>query len=99
MTSLDQRIYDGNRAKEVLENEAFITVFQDIEKELFTEWTNSPVRDQEGREKIFLSLKMLQKLHLTLQTSLETGKLAMMEVEHQRSLADRAKGIWQEFAR
>lgn len=96
MTSIDKRIYDGNRAKEVLENEAFISVFTDTEQELITAWKNSPVRDLEGREKIFLTLQMLNKLKQSLTTSLETGKLAQLEIERQKSLIDRAKQIWQE---
>ena len=96
MTSIDKRIYDGNRAKEVLENEAFISVFTDTEQELITAWKNSPVRDHEGREKIFLTLQMLNKLKQSLTTSLETGKLAQLEIERQKSLIDRAKTIWQE---
>lgn len=96
MTAIDKRIYDGNRAKEVLENEAFISVFTDTEQDLITAWKNSPVRDLEGREKIFLTLQMLNKLKQALTTSLETGKLAQLEIERQKSLIDRAKTIWQE---
>ena len=90
-----ERIYAGNRAKEVLENEVFIQVWADVEQELTRAWQDSPARDTEGREKIFLTLQMLRKLKGAIQSTLETGKLAEAELRHQKTLADRAKGIWQ----
>lgn len=94
MATLEARIYDGNRAQEVLENEVFIQVWADAELELTKAWRESPVRDVDGREKIFLTLQMLQKLKGAIQTTLETGKLAQKELEHHQTLADRARGIW-----
>ena len=92
MTTIENRIYNGNRAKEVLENEAFLAVFADIEEELTTAWKTSPQRDAEGREKIHLALTMLHKLKACLHTSLDTGKMAVLDLQHKQSMADRAKG-------
>ncbi len=94
MATLEQRIYDGNRAKEILENEVFIQVWADVEQELTKAWLESPVRDVEGREKIFMTLQMLRKLHRAVETSMETGRLAQEELKHKQTLADRAKEIW-----
>lgn len=94
MATLEERIYEGSRAKECLENEAFIWAFEGIEQELTEAWRTSPARDAEGREKLFLMLQMLTKLKATITQSLETGKLADLELQHKKSLADRAKGIW-----
>ena len=93
MATIEQRIYDGNRAREVLENEVFQQVFADIEQELFQAWTDSPARDAEGREKIHQYLAMLKKVRTHLQSTLETGKLAQMELEHKRSLMDQARAF------
>lgn len=93
MATLEERIYDGNRAKECLENEAFNWAFDAIEQELTTAWRTSPARDEAGREKIYLTLQLLTKLKATLTSSLETGKLAEVERIHQQTMADRAKGI------
>lgn len=92
--TIEQRIYDGARAREVLENEAFLWAFESTEKELIEAWKNSPARDEEGREKLYLMLQLLGKIKATLTNSMETGKLAQMELEHKRSLADRLKEIW-----
>lgn len=88
---LSERIYNGDRAKEVLENEAFIAAFNDIEKEVMTQWKSSPARDAEGREKLWMMLSLLNKLQATLKTALDTGKLAKLDLQHQRTLAERAR--------
>lgn len=89
--TLEQRLYDGNRAREVLENEVFQQVFDDIELEVIESWKNSPVRDQEGREKIWQYLTLLKKVKSHLTTTLETGKLAQLDLQHKQSLYDKAK--------
>lgn len=86
---LGERIYNGDRAKEVIENEAYQNAFALIEQEIYEQWKTSPQRDAEGREKLFLYHAMLNKLRQTLQTTLETGKLARLDLDHQESLAKR----------
>jgi len=88
---IEQRIYNGDRAREVLENEAFIAAFADIRQELTDQWKQSPVRDIEGREKLYQLLKLTDKLEATLRTSLDTGKLAQLDLKHKQTLAERAK--------
>lgn len=90
----EERIYNGNRAKEVLENEAFQQAFADIEQEVIKQWTESPARDEAGREKLWQYLSMLKKVKSHLTTTLETGKLAELEMEHKRSLKDRMTDLW-----
>ena len=91
MTTLEQRLFSGDRAKEVLENEAFTTAFEAIEKEVIEQWTNSPARDAAGREKLWTYLMLLRKVRTQLVTTLETGKLASLELDHRQSLKDRAR--------
>lgn len=91
MKSPEQRIYDADQARLVLENPAFEQALADIKQEITESWTNSPARDQEGREKLFQLLKLADKLEVTLRTSLETGRLAKEELKHQQTLKDRAK--------
>ncbi|MDE2098904.1 MAG: hypothetical protein KGL39_16745 [Patescibacteria group bacterium] len=85
------KIHRGTRAKEVLENEVFIESFEAIEKELIESWKNSPARDEDGREKIWSYLCLLQKVKTHLQSTLETGKLAELELLHKQTLVERAK--------
>lgn len=65
--------------------------FEALEKEITEQWLHSPSRDVEGREKLYLMIGLTQKLKGILVSTLETGKLAEVELNHQRTLADRAK--------
>jgi len=93
MATPEQRIYAADRAQEVLGNEAFQQVFADVKQEITDQWTKSPARDQEGREKLWLMLSLLNKLEVTLQATLDSGKLAKLDLEHEKTLMERAKGL------
>lgn len=87
----EQELYLANRAKEVLENEAYIKAFDDIKTELTAQWENSPARDDKGREMIWLSLCMLKKVKACLDATMDGGKLATAELHHRQTMAQRAK--------
>lgn len=93
MKTLEERVYDADRANECLNNEAFQAAFEDIEEELTEAWKTSPQRDEEGRERLFLALTMLEKVKTCLETRLETGKLAKLELKHQKTLAEKARSL------
>jgi hypothetical protein len=93
MPTIEERIYEANRARDVLENEVFQQVFADIEKEVIEQWKTSPARDEAGREKLWIYLSMLNKVKKHLESSLESGKLANLELDHKRTLAERAKAF------
>jgi len=89
--STEQRIYDGNRAREVLENEAYIKAFNDLRAEITDKWQNSPSRDSQGRETLYLMLGLTNKIEGLLKDSMMSGKQAMLDLEHKRTLAERAR--------
>ena len=66
----------GNRAKAILEDEIFTDAVKKIEDRLNQEWLNSPLRDTEAREKIFLMRKMLETIINEITSVMDTGKLA-----------------------
>jgi hypothetical protein len=94
MSTLEQRLYLGDRAKEVIENEVFIDAFTQIQNEVIEQWTNSPARDAEGRERLWTYLQMLKRLQAQLQQTMESGQLARIDLEHKRGLMDRARGMF-----
>ena len=94
MSTLEQRLYLGDRAKEVIENEVFIDAFTQIQNEVIEQWTNSPARDAEGRERLWTYLQMLKRLQAQLQQTMESGQLARIDLEHKRTLVDRARGMF-----
>lgn len=89
--TISERIYNADRAKEVLENEAFQQAFADIKQEITEQWMKSPARDGDGRESLFLMLRMLEKVEICLKASLDSGLLAKEELKYQQSMMDRAK--------
>ncbi|MGE5452435.1 MAG: hypothetical protein ACM3VZ_11415 [Acidobacteriota bacterium] len=88
---IEQRIYDGNRAAEVLENEVFQQIWTDMEQELTEAWTNSPARDAEGRERIWQYVMTLRKFKAMVNSTMESGKLAKLDLQHKQTMADRLK--------
>ena len=95
MSTLEQRLYLGDRAKEVIENEVFIDAFTQIQNEVIEQWTHSPARDAEGRERLWTYLQMLKRLQAQLQQTMESGQLARLDLEHKRGLVNKAKSLWQ----
>jgi hypothetical protein len=83
--TIEQRIYNADRAREVLENEAFIGAFEDLTTEITNQWKKSPARDEAGREKLWLMLSLLNKVESILKESLTDGKMARADLEHFRS--------------
>ncbi|MES2148602.1 MAG: hypothetical protein V4508_02305 [Pseudomonadota bacterium] len=88
---IEQRIYNGDQARLVLENEAFAAAFADMRQEIIDQWKNAPARDHEGREKLWQLLKLTDKLESTLRAAMDTGKMAKFDLKHKQSWADRAK--------
>ncbi|WP_426355668.1 hypothetical protein ACN9MD_09745 [Stenotrophomonas maltophilia] len=66
----------GERANQLLSDPLLVEAFEIVEQELTSQWQNSPVRDAEGREKLFLTLRCLQKARAHLTSVLETGVMA-----------------------
>ena len=90
MSTIEQRIYDGDRAREVLDNEQFKLAFDAITAEIIEQWKQAPARDAAGRESLWTMLKLAERLKLALSSTLDTGKLAKAELERQRTLKERA---------
>ena len=93
---LQEKKWEGARAKEVLDNETFQWAFESIEQELTDKWKSSPARDEAGREKLFLMLQMLLKVKEVLTSRVETGKLSELELEHKKTIASRVQGLWRQ---
>jgi hypothetical protein len=90
----DERLHNGSRAREVLDNEQFSAAFESIEQDLIESWKNIPATSNEShvaaRERIHLSLTLLHKVKSSLVQTMETGKLAAEELKYKRSLAEKA---------
>ena len=78
---IEKEIQRGHRAKELLEDPIFSEAIQKVSVELDQEWLNSPIRDTEGREKIYMMKRMLNVLLVQIKSVMETGKLASKQVD------------------
>lgn len=79
--NLEQRLSQGDKANEVLQNEQFQAAFEAIKQEILDQWINSPARDEAGREKLWIYQCLLEKVKAHLTSTLETGKLARIELQ------------------
>lgn len=88
---LNQRIYDADLARQILENPVFIAAWSDLENEVIDQWKSSNSAD--ARERSHQQLMTLYAVKSQIQQTLETGKLAKVELEHKRSMREKL-GTW-----
>ena len=92
--TLESRLAAGNRAKHILEDEVFTGAFDATEAEVIEQWKNSPARDQAGRESLWQYLQILRKVKANLIQTMDTGKLAALDLQHQQTVQDRLRSAW-----
>lgn len=85
----EQEIREGMDAAQVLESPAFQKAFASLEQELLQSWQMTGVKAQEDRERLYLMIKLLQKVKTNLESLMATGvmqKRRLMELEKEKSL-------------
>ena len=87
----------GMEAIELMSNELLVEAFTTLDARLTQEWSNSPARDSEGRERIWLMQKLLKNVVDHLKEIAQTGKLASLQLEQERTMAQRAKALLDEY--
>ena len=76
---LDDEIRRAESARQVLDHPLYKESFDTLRTEIVQQWETSPAADTEGREKLWLMLKLLERSQAHLQSLMETGKLAAVE--------------------
>lgn len=66
----------GARAQAILRDPLVVEALETLEKQYISAWKESPNRDEEGRERIYLLMKSLEVFKAHLVSVVETGKLA-----------------------
>jgi hypothetical protein len=66
----------GQRARAILDDPLVDEAFATIERECLGEWRRAPARDVEGRERLWLMLKMAERLKAHFVSLIDSGKLA-----------------------
>jgi hypothetical protein len=66
----------GIRARAILDDPLVGEAFAAIERECLAEWRRAPARDVEGRERLWLMLKMTERLKAHFVSLIDSGRLA-----------------------
>ena len=76
----------GEEARRLLEHPLLVEAFEVLEQEITERWSNSPARDAEGREKLWMTLKLLHRLHAQITSVAETGQIAKATIAQRLGL-------------
>lgn len=78
--NLEEDARRGERARLLLTDPLLAEAFDKIDQELRDAWQNSPARDVDGRETLWLSVKLLSQVKSHLYAVVESGQLASHEL-------------------
>ncbi len=93
--SLEGDISKGTRASFLLKSDIYQESVGGVRKAIMDLWAKSPIRDTEGQHELRLMLKLLDDLEGHIVSMANTGKLAQKQLEHEKTLKDRAKAALQ----
>lgn len=77
----DDDIRRAEHAKAILGDELVQEAFAEVEALQIAAWRASPVRDAEGREKIWYMLKGAEAFKAFFENTVENGKMAAAKIE------------------
>ncbi len=83
MANLESEISRGENAKRLLEDEIFQEAFSVVRQRLIDEMMNTPVRDTEGREFLFLAIKSLDQVKNAVVSVIESGAMARIQLDRE----------------
>ena len=89
--NIEKEAEHGRQAELLIDNPIYKDSIQAVREGIFTAWAACPIRDKEGQHELKLMLKLLNDLTSNIQMVAQTGKLARLEIERKRSLAQRVK--------
>lgn len=82
--TLEEEMRRATEAKMLTEHPLLIEALEAIRKELTSAWIESPARDVEGREMIYLGVKILNQFEARLHSHITTGKMAKIQLESEQ---------------
>jgi hypothetical protein len=89
----------GARARKLLDAQPFKDAIAAVKAGIVQRWETSPVRDTEGQHELRLMRKLLDDLLKHIADAADTGKMAEMQLAHERSLRQRAQAAIHAFRR
>lgn len=79
----------GDQARAILDNPLYSESFEAVERELMTRWKTDASLTAEGRERVFLMVTLLGQARQALTTTMQTGKMAAIQLQQERSRRER----------
>ena len=70
------------RAKQLIEDELFQEAFDATKEQLINEWLNTEPFDNERRESLHRSVKLVDRIYAHVTSVLETGQVAQLQRNH-----------------
>ena len=83
----------GFAAQQLMENSVYRDAVTKIREGIHAKWAASPIRDVEGQTQLRIMLKLLDELEANIKSVALTGKMAAQQIEHARTLKEKAKGF------
>lgn len=87
---LNKAVTDAKRAKIILDDELFQNAFRQLEQDYMRAWKATDWKDHEAREKLWLAIQILGKIHGHFTTVLSGGNLAQRQLD---DLAERRRRL------
>jgi len=89
----EKEVTKGKNAERILNDKLFKESFTYLRELYLNEWENSPARDKEARESLWVAIKMLGTVEGHLQTVMQTGKLANRQIEDLAKASSVNRGV------
>lgn len=89
----------GARARAIFEDSMVQEALAAMDAGIVEAWKKSPIRDGEGQMQLRLLAKLLHDFKSYFLDAMSTGKMANVQLEHERTLKERAKAAYKEFVR
>lgn len=89
MTDLEQDVQRAHRAAAIIYDPLWVEAYETLHTELMDAWQTSPARDVDGRETLWLSVKLLAQLKAHMTSLIESGQMAEIELSRRGVSASR----------
>lgn len=89
---LSDELRRGEQARLLLQNEIYADAIDKVRQGIVDKWVACPIRDREGAHELKLMLKVLDEITGYVKTTMETGKMAQIQLESERRM-DKLKAV------
>ena len=73
----------GSKAAEILRNPVFDETFSILQKRFIQAWLDTPVENVDDRDRLYVSVHVLQEVYDQIEDVMQTGAMASKELDEQ----------------